>query len=98
MARVFAVRVQILRECRRGRGTNSRVTGNESWCRKFDRRHLRSVAVQICLGAGNKSRCRIFIAGRCANPGLTNTSICLTSSNKSKNRDKQLTFIVRVSG
>ena len=57
----------------------------------------------ICLEARNLSRCRIVIAGRCACPGataITNLSWVQehlpASRQESKNRDKQLTFIVRV--
>ena len=57
-----------------------------------------------CLGTRNLSRCRIYIAGRCACPGataITNLSWVQehlpASRQESKNRDKQLTHIVRVS-
>jgi hypothetical protein len=48
------------------------------------------------IGARKLSRCRIYIAGRCACPGASFSRICLGSRSKSKNHDEQLTHIVRV--
>jgi hypothetical protein len=50
-----------------------------------------------CPGAIKLSRCRNLIAGRCACPDASLSRICLGSRSKSKNHDKQLTHIVRVS-
>ena len=55
-----------------------------------------------CLEARKLSRCRIYIACRCAHPERSEgrvqepLRIYLGSRSKSKNRDKRLTHIVRV--
>jgi hypothetical protein len=86
----------ILIACWRSRGTSflrgyklSRLQGIDKWA-------LAQCRGTSCLGARNLSRCRNLIACRCANPDLTPKRFCLGSRSKSKNRDKQLTFIVRV--
>jgi hypothetical protein len=48
------------------------------------------------LGARNLSRCRILIACRCACPGARVFTNLSWVQEQSKNRDKQLTHIVRV--
>jgi hypothetical protein len=63
---------------------------------KLDKLALAQCRGTNYLEARNLSRCRILIACRCACPGARALRICLGSRNKSKNRDKQLTHIVRV--
>ena len=59
--------------------------------------HWRSVGVQIVSEPEICQGIWILIACRCACPGATKPlQICLGCRSKSKNRDKQLTHIVRV--
>jgi len=94
---LFAVQVQVLWGIRVSRYKVYRSREFIPWY-KFDGGHWRSVAVQaiskavICHGAGFQlhadARVRVQWALR----------ICLGCRSKSKKCDKQLTFIVRVSG
>ena len=81
---------------RRGRGTRL-LSGREFLpVQKFDKWALAQCRDASCLGCRKLSWCRMFIGCSCANPGTRALQICLGSRNKSKNRDKQLTHIVRV--
>jgi hypothetical protein len=97
MARVFAVMVQILLRA----GAIAIQVRSEP--RIYPRLQNSWWALAQCrgtnyLGARNLSRCRILIAGKCACPGATTITNLSWCKSKSKNRDKQLTHIVRVSG
>ena len=98
MARVFASPGTNFIEHYACRGTSLIEAGKLSRLQNVCWGHWRSVAVQVCLGARKLSRYRIYIAGRCACPDASiHYRICLGCRSKSKNRDKQLTHIVRVS-
>ena len=111
MARVFAVQVQSLLHTGavavQGQLSGRKVVS----VAKSDKWALAQCRGKICLGARNLSWCRILIAGRCACPGataITNLSWEQVQKLRSvatkprlggrKNRDKQLTHIVRVIG
>ena len=82
--------------CWRVRGTNFRATRNLSRYRNWFEAELCSVAVQSLGGASNLSRCRNFLAGRCAYPGAAMCHLSCFGAESSKNRDEFINYTVRV--